>query len=143
MKFETKYDYNQQIYSITAVRQKDWYICTFCLGSGKIKGQDKTERTCPVCYGSLGEYKYLKSSWVVHDPITVGAIKINAQCKHENSAKIVKPQYANQVASYIESYMCYETGIGSGQIWYLDQLFETASQAQAECDKRNKIGQES
>jgi hypothetical protein len=38
-----------------------------------------------------------------------------------------------------ESYMCHETGIGSGRLHKLEDLFETVELAQEEADKRNNM----
>ncbi|KKM60599.1 hypothetical protein LCGC14_1540170 [marine sediment metagenome] len=39
---------------------------------------------------------------------------------------------------YKESYMCNETGVGSGSAWHLDRLFATPEEAQAEAERRNE-----
>ena len=46
--------------------------------------------------------------------------------------------YVKGGASFNVSYMCYETGIGSGTIHYEGSLYPTLEEAQAECENRNK-----
>ena len=37
-----------------------------------------------------------------------------------------------------ERYMCVETGVGSGSVWYPESMFRTSEEAQTECDKINE-----
>jgi hypothetical protein len=39
-----------------------------------------------------------------------------------------------------EAYMCAETGVGGGTIHYVETLYPTKKEAQAECDRRNIEG---
>ncbi len=45
--------------------------------------------------------------------------------------------YGSQKYEYIEQYMCAETGIKSGTLYYANMLFATEEEAQKLCDKRN------
>ena len=130
MKFESKFDPGEVVYHIIKNRKQNIISCGLCGGSGEIKGKDGRLRACPECYGQCYYVKYLDLEWKVSEQLlTVGQIRIEFIAHSTNNAQLEKR---------VESYMCYETGIGSGSIYYLDTLFDSQEDAQAECDMRNK-----
>ena len=127
MNFKSKFSFDQTVYAPKLEQQKTWIPCTFCGGTGKITGQDKTETNCPICPEVGGEYNHTHL-WCVSQPMIIGEIRIISRYKP-----------VKQDTFFKESYMCYETGIGSGVLWELKNLFETATEAQAACDALNDV----
>ncbi len=67
---------------------------------------------CPVCYG-----RNFKSSGDFHpvvESMTIGSVRYDSHAK-------VDEQF---------SYMCHETGVGSGSIWYEPHIFTTKEEAE-------------
>lgn len=130
MKIETKYSLGNRVWKINQNMPKVWEPCTFCEGreapvsdfvdSTKIVGVDGTKRRCPECLGDGGRHKRAELEWRVTGDLTVGLVE------YRYSAEETK-----------EAYMCVETGIGGGTIHYVDTLYPTKKEAQAECDRRN------
>ena len=138
MKFESKFGPKDKVYKISHSKESIWEECKFCDGEGVIIGKDSSPRSCPVCYGRKGEMVYKDLKWMVESvPLTIGQIRIEFTPKSTENLSDLFDNYKAQSENYIESYMCYESGIGSGSVYYLKDLFSSLSAAQAECDKRN------
>jgi hypothetical protein len=116
----TKFDLGETVYLIRPERRKVWQICTFCMGAGAILGKDDSERACPGCYGSRGQYVYHEMQWAVVGTLHIGQVG-----------------YIYSLLDKEERYMATETGVGTGSVYYAQNLFATAEEAQAECDQRN------
>lgn len=133
MNISTKFDIDDKVWKIVRSRPKVWEQCQFCGGSTSlidtlynegtgVTGLDGTTKKCPDCYGRGGAHKYLELEWYVLDdsPYTVGQIQM--QLGHNPK----------------ETYMCHETGVGSGAVYRAEDLFATREQAEAECATRNQ-----
>lgn len=131
MIIEVKYRLGDKVWKIRQDMPKVWERCTFCEGNEfepslfddptEIIGIDGATRRCPECFGAGGHYRRQKLAWGVTGELTIG------QIGYRYSAKETE-----------ESYMCTETGVGGGSIHYVDTLYPSEKEAQAECDKRNK-----
>jgi hypothetical protein len=138
MRIETKFSLNDTVWAIHLGRRKEWVKCAACDGLGKITLKDNKSRSCPDCYGRCGQDKYFDEEWRVECQLTLGKVQA------EISNLVAEGTFAN-IGHYEEgkdviqiSYMAYETGVGSGSIWYEELLFATEEEAQKECDARNK-----
>lgn len=127
MIIETAFSLDDQVYKIWRIREKYYETCAFCGGTNEIVGADGSKKSCPECrfsehHGYKGKkIEYRDLAWKVTGTVTVGQVRIQVDKKETE-----------------ESYMCRETGIGSGTIHYKDTLYKTREEAQAECDKRNE-----
>ena len=131
MKIETKYSLGDKVWKINQAMPKVWEPCTFCEGHERpqsaladpteIIGFDGKKRRCPECIGKGGCFQRHKLAWSITGELTVGLV-----------------EYRFSSAETRESYMCVETGVGGGSIHYVDTLYPSEKEAQAECDKRNK-----
>lgn len=130
MKYETKFNFNDLVYSISHIHKEKFTECAFCKGTGKIKCNG-IERCCPDCYGQKGRREWVAKQWRVEDLITIGQIRIEHTLSSNNSKNV-------EMAEYLEKYMCYETGVKSGTIHNGIDLFATKEDAEKECSKRNK-----
>jgi hypothetical protein len=138
MKFETKFNFHDRVWHIWQNQDKKWIDCSFCGGTGSITGVDQKKRMCPDCYGGKGKHQSFALKWMVRGQLTIGKINIEATAKSDGlDPNSIFTNFGPQRGSYKESYMCLETGIGSGTIYYAETLFRTEEEAQDECDKRN------
>ena len=131
MNIETKYGLGDQVWLVRRNKPKTWVRCTFCDGYEKqqanlapnttITGGDGSTKTCPSCHGRGGGNVYLELAWCVATTLTLGMVRVRKSS-----------------SEYDEEYMAHETGIGSGSIYNVENLYPTKEEAQAECDRRNK-----
>lgn len=141
MKFESKYNLNQRVWSIGRRPDNKTVKCEACNGIGKITLLNNKETHCPECYGRCTNTIYGVTKWFVSDE----SYKIG-QCRAEITS-FKKTGCFDNIGEYnpekmekLYQYMCYETGIGSGSIHDEDTIYPTKEEAQAECDKRNLAG---
>lgn len=140
MKFESKFSLNQKVYRISYHTEEKTVKCEACNGMGDIILLNNEKSTCPKCYGRGTIITYGKQKWF----LTPDYMKIG-QCRAEITS-FSKVGVFDNIGEYnpekIESkyqYMCYDTGINSGSIYYEEHLFADKEEAQAECDKRNLL----
>jgi len=141
MKFNSKFEFGQKVYSIGQHKEKIFIECSGCRGEGKITLQDGEIVSCPKCHGRGGEHEYRELQWQVETPLglTVGQIRIEATKSVGMDTILEFDNYSPQ-EGYEEVYMCEETGIRSGSLWNANHLFPDIESAQAECDNKNKGG---
>lgn len=116
----TKFQIGDTVYKVTTTEVCKSHPCPDCLGEGKWKatspaGTDYTF-TCPRCSTSYQSHdamclKYYERAPRV-DRLTIGSIRVDT---HDD-----KPV----------SYMCHQTGVGSGTIHYESDLFADEQEAQ-------------
>ena len=137
MQINTKFDLGQQVYNILLKKTEVWITCTACNARGQICLADGEKIACPKCYGRKGQTDYRDDKWHCEGPLTVGQVRVeitNSPGMHGGERfDNYKAQEGRE-----ESYMCVETGVGSGAIYYTDTLYASAEEAIAECEKRNQ-----
>jgi hypothetical protein len=127
MKIETKFNLGQLVYPIAQRPGEKFVKCETCLGIGEIIiNATGKERICPDCYGRRGSTEYQALEWNVCNEYASHIGKVNIELYDDEYKD--KNRYA---------YMISATGIGSGTIWYEENLFASREEAQAECDLRN------
>ncbi len=139
MILQSKYDLNQEVYVIQKDHKQEWIKCPACGGNGHVTLLNG-DRTCPECYGRAGHYVNRQLEWQVKGMLTIG------QIRHEIT-NIEPDDIFDNVGHYKEGntktkvqymqYMAYETGVGSGTLYYEDKLFPTLDDAEIECNKLN------
>jgi hypothetical protein len=137
MQFESKYGPGETVYFIQRSYPRVYTTCQFCNGRGQIEGANHTVRQCPECYGRGGEYSYKPQEWQLSKVLTIGQIRIEYTPESTEGISDIFDNYKAQKEKYTETYMCYETGIGSGSIYNEKDLFKTKEEAQDACDIRN------
>lgn len=82
------------------------------------------EMQCPRCdrntYNDKLDLRYTRHTFGVRE-LTIGSIRINTDNVH---------------GDHPVSYMCIETGVGSGSVYYEDQFYATKAEAEAEQERR-------
>jgi len=111
-----------------------WVRCTFCTGHKDgtsafskrtmVTGMDGQTTFCPICRGNGGKSVSLPGvEWQVYQKLTIGYVRLEFSLSE----------------GLKESYMCEETGIGSGRVYRVHNLYPHRRAAQKECDKRNSL----
>ena len=70
--------------------------------------------------------------------LTVGKIQVEVQNIKKTGIFDNVGEYSKGGDSFKASYMCYESGIGSGSVYYEGELFLNSEEADEECANRNK-----
>jgi len=119
MKFESKFNIGDRVFNIVNYPEVTYLDCPTCEGRKAITVGNETF-TCPKCHGRGGFSKRGENKWIVKDgSLAIGQIRIVHGPKPE------------------ESYMCLETGVGSGNVYYAKDLFTSRQEAVDECWERN------
>lgn len=138
MKIETKFNTGDVVHNIFYGQIREWEECGFCAGSGRVEGKNGESTTCPECYGRRGDNRVVKTEYTLKGTLTIGEVRVLYRCERKD-ADSVFDNYGPQEELKEETYMCYETGIGSGTLHNSDHLFSSAEEAQAECDRLNRL----
>lgn len=138
MKIETKFSNGDKVYTISR-QVKDLTIpCPSCGGEGLFIGKDNNSFMCPTCRGRKYISKQDKPLWYVVGPYEIGQVRVEITGESEGlDPESMFMNYGPQKYKYIEQYMCAETGIKSGTLYYANMLFATEEEAQKLCDERN------
>ena len=125
---KSKYKVGTKVWGIHQARKEVREDCPTCGGEGFSSFKTGGTISCNQCYGKCTIVKSFYDKWVIsYDyehivmPITVGMVRVEEFCDKK------------QV-----SYMCLETGVGSGRVWYEKLLWPSEEEALAECDRLNK-----
>ena len=128
MILETKYGLGDVVYPVYSDTKRIRIPCTGCTTTGKISLDDGTEVCCPRCRGQGHKSEYGPIEYTVGRELRIGQVR----------ARATEGKY--QSGSDEPTYMCVESGIGSGAVHYERQLFPTREAAQAECDRLKAAG---
>ena len=122
MIIKTKFSIGDKVYFIGYETKQVKNTCNVCKGSGKIEIENETFN-CPKCHGRKYTIETEKQKWrIVESVYKIGLVRPTIRVDGKDKTE----------------YMMIETGIGSGSIYYEDDLFKSIKEAQKECDKRNK-----
>ena len=132
MQLNTKYDLGDRIWTIKKQGVKEWVRCTACPGyESPVSSFEKRttvvlgngeEYTCPECRGDGGAYVHMGLEWVPDRELTVGQVGVTLSEQNRE-----------------ERYMCKETGVGSGSVYFEEKIFPSLLLAQLACDVKNKV----
>lgn len=127
MNIITKFSLGDRVYWINRERKHSWEKCEHC-EDGFLRTKKGNSVKCSFCSYDENHYGYIythtKEAYRIsqHYPIlTIGQVR----CEISKDKKEV-------------SYMCNESGVGTGSAFYQKDLFLSEENAQKECDKRNK-----
>ena len=130
MNIKTKYDVGQKLYPIYQQYQAIPIPCPTCgatsqLDPGEITTADGRVIGCPDKWPHHGKTGREARPWSVRasDASTVGQIIVRAGRVSREEDR--------------EQYMLSATGIGSGTLWPVDNVWPSAEEAEAECIRRN------
>jgi len=118
----TKFSIGDTVYYATTFVATKQHPCPDCLGSRQWKATspagDEFEFSCPRCTWSYQSNNDLNLKYAAHEAsvvkLTIGQVRAYDGGDREET-----------------EYMCVETGVGSGSIYYESKLFETEQAARA------------
>lgn len=128
---ETKYGIGDVVWAAGTKTEQRQHDCPDCLGSRKWEARSPAGGVfaveCPRCNATYQSNRALSLKYVLLVPsvqkLTIGQVRAYAGPDGKTA------------------YMAHETGVGSGSLWYEDQLFPTEEEAiaasQAEADAHN------
>lgn len=113
MKLVSRYDVHDVVYGIYLHTKRYWKLCNTCEGTCKVTvaGHEDVTTYCPSCRGGK-IWQDTEGKYFVIQQLTVGQVRIQAGYEPE------------------VTYMCEETGVGSGSVWKEDKLFLTMIEAE-------------
>jgi hypothetical protein len=120
---QPKFRKGQRVYHATTNSETETLPCPDCLGSRRWRvitpAGSELEAECQRCgnYGWSDLPSLKRITWKPYvSPLTIGSIRIDTAAHRDDSPV---------------SYMCEETGVGSGNVYYEKQLFATHEEATA------------
>jgi len=121
--FEIKYAVGDVVYFAGTTTESRRHPCPDCKGERKWKATSPAgteyEFPCPRCAASYNSDRDITLDYTAHAPsvrrLTIGSVKYNSEPGYDHGA----------------SYMCVETGVGSGSVYYERDLYETEEAAMA------------
>lgn len=130
MNVSTKYAIGDVVYRAGMVTERRRHPCPDCLDSGKWKAVSPAgseyEFVCPRCSARYRSDDSLSLDYSVFAPtverLTIGSVRVDT----------AEPERS-------PSYMCVETGVGSGSIYYEGDLFPTEEEALRVADTKAKV----
>lgn len=121
--FNFKFDIGDTVFTLKSGSRTLFTECLSC-DEGLVKLKNGKTLKCPVCEGKGLLADRRECIFIpTKTPMTIGQQEVEI-CPSVNKIK--------------ESYMCKETGIGSGTSYRAEDLFTTFKEAHDEADKRNK-----
>lgn len=121
---ETKYGVGDVVFLATTMRERKQHPCPDCKGTRRWKALSPAggeySFACPRCSGSYRANDDMSLDYSSSAPavqrLTIGSVRHNSDERHGRSPT---------------TYMCLETGVGSGSIYDEDRLFDTEAAAMA------------
>lgn len=138
MELKTKYSINDTVYLIRKDRKQVVENCPACVGTGSVQLADKIIRTCPECYGRCTKTTYLELEWQVKNTLTIGKVTASITNFEKTGYFDNYGEHKEGANEQDNQYMAYETGIGSGAVYYEHDIYPTMAAAMLECETRNK-----
>lgn len=126
MEFKFRFELGGQVWGIERISKTESHPCPICDGTKYVDYRGE-KLYCSKCNyeGQIVERTY-KSWEITKNYKSMGMIVGKADVELEQHKE---PK---------ETYMCYETGVGSGRIWKVEDLFESQELALEECLKRKE-----
>lgn len=124
MKITTKYTVGDTVYrKAPSYRDYREVSCELCVGTGEvtIAGAEDRKAKCPDCYGRGTRGVDFPVPSLAQE-LTIGQVNVMTRNKTDRGEKEV-------------TYMCKETGVGSGTVHREEHLFESAEEALASGEK--------
>jgi hypothetical protein len=136
MNIETKFDLGDTVYPVRECRKDHIETCEVCSGSGVVTVQESGKKIkCDECCGDGVKKSNLPNGYYFLGD-SVGSVgKIEPE--YYDKRYLRDGYHKNRI-----KYMLSSTGVGSGSIWYEDQLFASAEEAEAYCEEQNSKEQE-
>lgn len=142
----TKFSFGDQVWRVYPTTEAIKLPCRFCRGRGflAVEGANEESRSvkCPECgvnaTVTLGSWP----EWRVGDgPLQIGMIELRIIDRtggdNGHHADNMNPARAAESA-YEENYMAWSTGVGSGTLYHVEDLFASREEASEEAEQRTE-----
>lgn len=147
MQIETKFAIGDEVWHVWGRVRRETERCTLCQGAGQVRvvGTEDTV-SCPKCWGK-GENESGEQHvdyTVSRTPLTIGLVRVAVEGptrgdqSHAHSP-IDMSNMGPRSAKRTEEYMAVETGVASGSVYKLEDLFATKDEAVAEAKLRTSL----
>ena len=142
MLYKSPFSIGDKVYHIANHPRPKWAECPMCKGTKTVTINGETD-TCPKCYGRGGKQTWEPEGWNIarggwQDRESDRYHELGYECLTIDQVRLEHTRDKNPEWMA----MCRETGVGSGTLHSMDHMFATVEEAQAECDRLNKRGQE-
>lgn len=104
MRLDTRFDMQQTVWTVVEDTVPVYVTCPTCEGNGEVPGADGRMCNCRHCNIQGKEAVGHTKSYSVRE-LTIGQVRVQVGYRDE------------------ETYMCTETGVGSGRVWHRKDLF--------------------
>ncbi len=121
MEIRSHFNLGDKAWNIYSTREELYEPCPSCTG-GTVNLKDGQSLKCPRCAGKGLIVERYAHRWKVGSKYTIGQIRFEIGSDEA-----------------IEQYMCNETGVGSGTLHPISQLYKSQELAQAQVDKLNNL----
>lgn len=128
MQLKSNFNCGQQVWHRFIGTKESRVKCEDCGGDGYLVSKSGSNQSCRECYGHGYTSEWIKDVPVINGPYTIGQIRIIYTAKSDRVSDF--SNFGKQKEETKVEYMVYETGIGSGQIYYEDSLFATKEEAE-------------
>lgn len=115
MNITTKYNIGDKVWIGRTHWQDKSIVCPECVNGFiklRLKSGQENHAKCPVCYGRGRDARW--DFYASVEEFTIGSVRYDSAASPEEQF----------------SYMCVETGVGSGSIWYEPNIFTTKEGAE-------------
>lgn len=132
MEIQTKFQIGDEVWKSDTEHVREQLPCPECEDQEEFEittpGGTTISVLCPRCQGHTHGVESLMVSRYkpVVRKLTVGSVRYDS----------------NETSHSRDSYMCVETGVGSGNVYYADDLHETEEEAQAHAKLKAKLANE-
>lgn len=125
--YTAKYELGQLLAGITSYQVDRLVRCATCKSTGFVKIGEE-EFLCPKCNGRAKHPQYAGLKWLVDvREAPVASIEI----RHRDGSRMIQDPE-------LEVRYMLESSLG-GRLWREQELYPSREEAQAECDRRNRV----
>ncbi len=120
----SRYGVGDVVYGLSISPHKYWQLCHVCHGTSRVyvAGHPELHTYCPFkgCSGGKVWLEDMGSYYEIRE-LTIGQVRVVVG-------------YGAQV-----TYMCEETGVGSGQVWHEEKLYPSYTEAEASAREQGAV----
>ena len=140
MNIETKFEFGDEVWLIHLDTSQVQQTCETCEGSGRLELANGKNLQCQICFG-LGKGKWVtrEAKWRIKGSYTLGQVCVTVRAEKTDGPDDSACNLGHQKYLRTEEYMAYETGIGTGHVMDVENLFADEEAALAECARCNRL----
>ena len=143
--YRTRYRHGDTVYVTTISNESQLKKCHLCKGEGRVRFPGASRASiCPEsCFRGMVRIPSKAPTYTVYGPLTIGSVRTEATyTKSESDEGIFDNVLDSDNLGPVEvevSYMCLETGVGSGQVHREERLHATREDAIAAAEAQGAV----